>query len=98
MAQFDIHRLSSGDLVVDCQSEFVDSLHTRLAVPLVDPQSVPGPLARLHPQFVVGGERVLFAAHLASAISCNEMGPVVGSLSDHYLEIIGAFDFLLTGV
>lgn len=98
MAQYDVHRLRSGELVLDCQSDFLSALQTRLVVPLVDPQSVPGPLPRLHPQFDVDGERLLLATHLAGAIPVGELGYPVASLPDHNFTIINALDFLLTGV
>jgi toxin CcdB len=98
MAQYDIHRLRSGELVVDCQTDFLDILQTRVVVPLVDPEAVPAPLPRLHPLFGIDGGRFLFAAHLMAAIPAHELGSAIGSLACEDLTIGNALDFLLTGI
>lgn len=98
MAQFDVHRLKSGELVLDCQSNFLDILETRLVIPLVDPATVPDPLPRLHPLFDVEGERLLLATHWAGAVPLRDIGACVASLAQHDFTIGNALDFLLTGV
>jgi toxin CcdB len=98
MAQYDVHRLRDGDLVLDCQANFLDAFKTRIAIPLVDPDSVPAPLPRLHPLFEVRGEKLLLATHLVGAIPAGELGRRVGSLANDSFRITNAIDFLRTGV
>ena len=98
MAQFDVHRIPGGELVVDCQSDFLDMLQTRFVVPLVDPEIVPAPLPRLHPVFEFDGRSVLLATHLAGAVSVRELGPATGSLETASYTIQNAIDFMITGV
>jgi toxin CcdB len=97
MAQYDVHRLQSGELVLNCQSDFLGLLTTRMVVPLVDPDSVPGPLLRLHPLFEIEGNSVLLATHLAGAVPVGELGYPVASLAQHDLTIGNAIDFLIDG-
>ncbi|TPG15447.1 CcdB family protein [Sphingomonas oligophenolica] len=55
MAQFDVYRLSSGDVVVDCQTDQLWHLATRVVVPLfADHEGVP-PNARLNAAFPIDG-------------------------------------------
>jgi toxin CcdB len=98
MAQYDLHRLHSGDLVIDCQTDFLNVLQTRLVVPLINPDSVPDALPRLHPLFDIDGDRLLMATHLAASIPSGELGYPVASLASENYTIINAIDFLLTGV
>ena len=98
MAQFDVCRLSDGNLVVDCQADLLDHLTTRFVVPLVDPGSVPGPLKGLHPVFEIGDEKLLLATHLAASVPASELGKRIASLQRHYLTIGRALDFLFAGV
>ncbi len=95
MAQYDVHRLRNGSLVVDCQSNFLDVLQTRLVIPLVDLDAVPAALPRLHPLIDVSGKTMLLATHLIAAIP--ELGPEGASLAAHDFTIGNAIDFLLGG-
>ena len=99
MAQFDVYRLASGELVVDCQSDLVSRLiNTRLVVPLFDPDGVPDRMQALHPQITVGETAYLLATQYAAAIPGKELaGPIHSLERDRYL-ILNALDFLLTGV
>lgn len=98
MAQFDVCRLSDGNLVVDCQADLLDHLTTRFVVPLVDPGTVPGPLRQLHPVFEIGDQQLLLATHLSASVPAGELGQRVLSLQGHYLTIGRALDFLLAGI
>jgi toxin CcdB len=98
MAQYDVHRLPGGELVIDCQSDFLDRLETRLVVPLVEPLVVPAPLPRLHPVLEFEERKLLLATHLAGAIPLRELGPIVGSFAEASYTIQNAIDFLITGI
>ena len=98
MARCWLYRLHDGSMVVDCQSDLVDHLGTRLVAPLLDPALVPNALPRLHPVLTVGGERLLMATHLAAAIPASELGQAMGSLESERYIILNALDFLISGV
>lgn len=99
MAQFDIYRLSSGDLVLDCQAGAVsDLVSTRFVVPLFDPDSVPQTLNNLHPLLRLNDATVLMATHLASAVLVKDLSPAIASMEDQRYAILNALDFLISGV
>ena len=99
MAQYDVSRLSEGDvLVVDCQSDLLDQIESRFVVPIVPLEQFSTPARRLNPVFEIEGRRYVMLTQSASAVSRRELGPVVTSLADHDREIMNALDLLLTGV
>lgn len=99
MAQFDVHVDPTGDgLWLDCQTDLLSYLNTRLVVPLMLPELAPKPAGRLNPAFDLDGERRLMVTQYAAAVEAKRLGPVVASLSDKGREIINALDVLLTGV
>lgn len=98
MAQFDVHRGRLDDsLLLDCQSDLLDIIGTRFVIPLL-PLNVAQRTGRLHPIVELSGEQLLVSTHLASAVSCEELGPIVGSLADRRFEILNALDMLITGI
>jgi toxin CcdB len=98
MAQFDIYRLRTGGLVMDCQTEELATLPTRFVVPLLDPKQVPQLVRSLHPIFEVDGKELVMATHAAAAVSKSTLGKPVQSLAHNRYTIIKALDFLTTGV
>ena len=100
MSQFDVHRLKSGSaLVVDCQSELLEHLSTRLVVPLIPREhGSPPQVARLNPLFSLDGEEFIMATQLAAAVLTRDLGEMVASLRDRSFEIVGALDVLFGGV
>jgi toxin CcdB len=98
MAQFDIHRISNGSLVLDCQADSLSHFSTRIVAPLMPQGSVPAPTTRLHPVFDFDGEPMVLATHLLTAMPARELGRPLASLAADHYTIIAALDFLLTGV
>jgi toxin CcdB len=99
VAQFDVLRLSSGSgLVIDCQSDLLAQLNTRLVVPLLPRRAAPAPAQRLNPVFQVGDAEHVMVTQFAAAVHVSELGPIVGSLRDSSFEIVDALDVLVTGV
>ena len=97
MAQFDVHRSrDDGALLLDCQSDLLDHLETRLVIPLL-PDRTACELPRLHPVFDIDGQSLILATQLASAVDLKDLGPRVASLSGRRYEILNALDVLLTG-
>ena len=99
MARFDVYALArGGTLVVDCQADLLDGLKTRVVVPLIAESAAPKPARRLNPVFVVGEERFVLMTQFLAAVEGRELGDKVGSLAAESETLLGALDFLLTGV
>lgn len=99
MARFDVYALKRGGaLVVDCQADLLDGLKTRVVVPLIAEGQAPKPARTLNPVFEVGGARYVLLAQFLSAVESRELGAKVGSLEGDGAAVLGALDFLLTGV
>lgn len=102
MAQFQAYAnpRASADQVpflLDVQADILD-IGSRLVVPLVD-AAVFGPrLTRLHPELLVRGRRVVLASPDLAGLPARELREWVADLSAERDTILGAIDFLLTGV
>jgi toxin CcdB len=97
LAQYDVHRFDGG-LVVDCQSDLLKHLNTCLIVPLIPRDEAPKPATRFNPIFEIGGIEHVMDTQFAGAVERRRLGGIVASLEDRALEIIDAFDVLITGV
>jgi toxin CcdB len=97
MAQFDVHRLGDG-LVVDCQSDLLRHIASRLVVPLVPRSDAPMPAHRLNPVFEIASVDYVMVTESAGAVRTQQLGPVIESLADRSFEITGALDILISGV
>ena len=97
MAQFDVHRLGDG-LVLDCQSDLLNHIASRLVAPLVPITDAPKPVRRLNPVFLIEGEEHVMITEASGAVRTHQLGPVVASLADHSFEITDALDVLISGV
>ena len=89
---------SYAPYLLDVQADMLDSLETRIMVPLVHVAEFGRRAGRLHPVFTVCGQEVVMATHLLAAIRFSGLGSVVDALPGHRNEIIGALDVLLVGV
>lgn len=97
MARFDVFRTSDNALVLDCQSDFLAHLQTRIVAPLLPPTLEPKIADRLNPAFEIDGDRyVLFPQFMAAVPEASLMHQVT-NLSQHDLQIVAALDMLLTG-
>jgi len=98
MAQFDVHKASSGrGYLMVCQNILLDGLESRVVVPLL-PMSAFKPAARLHPTFSFKGADVFMSTHQIFAIPTMRLGPIVGSLAQERYAIANAIDMLWSGV
>ena len=99
MAQFDVHRLASRPgLVIDCQSDLLGHMDSRLVVPLRPRAAMPPVATRLNPLFLIDGKEHMMVTQSAGAIRLTELAEAIASLDDRRDEIINALDFLITGV
>ena len=98
MAQFDVYRVGDNAFVLDCQSDSLSHLATRVVTPLMRAREVPAAASRLHPVFTFNGEAFLLAAHLLTAIATRDLGSPVASLDAERYRILTALDVLIRGV
>ena len=96
MAQFDVYRLPGG-YAIDCQSDLLDHLGTRLVIPLNRPANAPKPADRLNPSFTVEGERVIMVTQFAGVVSVRSLDDKVMSLVEHAYVIKSALDMFVSG-
>jgi len=98
MAQFDVFRPRDGEeLLLDCQSNFLDALETRFVVPLLGPDDMSKRIARLNPRFEIDGREFFMATQGAATIPARMIGARVTSLAEAHHEIVGALDMLISG-
>jgi toxin CcdB len=99
VAQFDLLRVrSTGEILVDCQSDLLRHLPTRFAIPLFPVDAGFTPAERLNPVFEVEGESLILGTQYAVALPLRELTEAGGSLDQFRLQIIGALDLLIGGV
>ena len=93
MAQFDVHRVRGGTLIVDCQSDALDALVTRFVIPLVPADRFTAD-QRLAPVFDVDEQAMVLMTPLARTVHVRDLETAVTSLAaDRYL-IQRAIDYL----
>jgi toxin CcdB len=105
MAQFDVYRNPNAatrtrvPYLLDVQSDLLDSLATRLVVPLCKPEVVSGkPAERLNPAFEVEGRKLLMLTLELAGVSRKALGERVTNLAAERNAIIAALDLALTGI
>ncbi|WP_375175132.1 CcdB family protein [Pseudooceanicola sp.] len=97
MTQYCVYRITGNRLVLDVQSDLIDS-GTRLVAPLVRPTSGPKLLPRLEPVFMIGDtEYAMRTAELAAIPTALLIAPPITDLRAHDYEIKGALDMVFSG-
>ncbi len=105
MAQFDVYRNANPatrariPYLLDVQSDLLDSLSTRIVVPLCKPDVLSGkPAERLNPVFEVDGRRMVMLTPELAGVSRKTLGERVANLAAERLSIIAALDLAITGI
>jgi len=97
MAQFDLYRLRSGQIVVDLQTDLIGLDASRIVAPLrlaAKHASFPG----LTPQVRVEGESYIVRVQELAAVPGAELGVPIGSLATERDALKRAIDILIDGV
>jgi toxin CcdB len=100
MARFDVFQHPDAaarrttPFLLDVQNEFISGLDTRVVVPMRKAAQVKLRLRDLHPEFEVGGVRVVMDTPALAAIPAGELGPRVATLGEHRADIVAALDCL----
>ena len=97
MAQYRVYRLPRGELVVDLQTDHIQTT-TRIVARLVSEAETGPLLGDVTPVFVINGTRMsLLTTHLA-AVPAHALHEEVGDLSSEDYAILRAIDMVFTGV
>jgi toxin CcdB len=97
MAQFQVYRVPGGRLLLDLQTDLIDT-GSRVVAPLVPASSGPKAIGRLEPVFTIEGTvYVLHTAEMAAVPSALLKGSAVADLSSSDHEIRGAVDMVFCG-
>ena len=84
--------------LVELQANMLSALDTRLVAPLV-PAAEFGPVAaRMNPEFRIGSRKFVMDTALMAGVPCKLLGEKIVSLADRSADILGAVDFLLSGI
>lgn len=103
MAQFSVYKnknaraRSAFPLLVDVQSDLLESLNTRVVIPMTKVVALTKKtVSHLTPEVSFSGDRyVLMTPQLAGVVRA-ELGPLAGTLVNERQTILAAMDFLLT--
>lgn len=105
MAQFDVYRNPNPTtrarvpFVLDVQAELLDSLLTRVVVPLCKLDTIGAkPAERLNPQFEIDGRKLVMLTQELAAVPRKALGDLAGNLSSERAAIIAALDLMFTGI
>jgi toxin CcdB len=105
MSQFDLYVNTDKDTnksypyFIDVQNGLLDSLNTRLVIPLALVTKADKPYPNnLCPIFIIEGKKCALLTHQMTSISVAYLKKKECSLSGSRGEIISAIDFLITGI
>ena len=103
MAQFDVFENPNEETnqtipyLLDVQADLLDTLSTRVVVPLVAASAMGKAVKHLNPEFTIRNTTVFMSTAELAGVPVPSMGEKVSSLKDQRSEIIAALDFLFTG-
>ena len=98
MARFDVCPLANGSgLVLEVQADLLESLKSRVVVPLIPLAEFSKPAKRLNPVFEINGVPYVMASQFLAAISSASMNEPLLSLRNHDIEITNALDMVFSG-
>lgn len=103
MAQFDVFENPNAETnqaipyLLDVQADLLDTLSTRVVVPLVAACAMGKAVKHLNPGFTINKTAVFMSTAEMAGIPARAIGEKVGSLKERRQEVVAALDFLLTG-
>jgi len=104
MAQFDVYQNPNPatnkaiPYYLNVQADLLDSLNTRVIVPLVREEEMGKSVKGLHLRFKVKGETVVLSTAELAGLPMRSLGDKVASLKSKRDEIIAALDLVLAGI
>jgi len=104
MAQFDVYlnpnaaTRKSIPYLLDVQADLLDTLATRVVVPLILSEEMGLAAKHLNPQFKIKGVAVVMSTAELAGVPNRSLGDKVTTLKSKRDEIIAALDILFTGI
>jgi len=105
MAQFDVYRNAHPatrarvPYLLDVQSDLLETLATRVVVPLCRPEVLRGKVAeRLNPVFEVESRKMVLLTPELAGVSRKALGEQIANLANRRDSIIAALDLVITGI
>ena len=104
MAQFDVYLNPNPatnkaiPYYLNVQADLLDSLNTRVIVPLVREEEMGKSVKGLHLRFKVKGEIVVLSTAELAGLPIRSLGDKVASLKSKRDEIIAALDLVFVGI
>ena len=103
MSQFDVYANQNPatkraiPYLLDIQTDLLNSLTTRVVIPLYTVSAMGKTAKHLNIQFSVKRTTVIMSTAELAGVALNSLGDKVCSLKEHRNEIIAAIYFLVTG-
>ncbi len=98
MPKYDVYENPDGaGLLLNVQADFLETLNTRLVVPLLPQSKAPLPAKRLNPLFEIDGDNYVMVTQFLAAIPKSLLKKHIGNIEEHFSEINDALDLLITG-
>lgn len=104
MAQFDVYlnpnaaTRKSIPYLLDVQADLLDTLATRVVVPLILAEEMGLAAKHLNPQFKIKGVAVVMSTAELAGVPTRSLGDKIATLKSKRDEIIAALDMLFTGI
>src|SRR4051794_5715676 len=105
MAQFDVYRNPNPasrtriPYLLDVQTELLESLATRVVVPLCKTEVLSGkPAERLNPAVEIEGRKLYLLAQELAGVPRKALGEPVANLAAERRAVIEALDLVFTGI
>ena len=104
MARFDVRANRSRasrervPYLIELQTDMLSALGTRLVAPLVPAADFGPAAARLNPGFRIGSRVFVMDTALMAGVPEKLLGEKIASVADRSVDILGAIDFLVSGI
>ncbi|PHS79207.1 MAG: plasmid maintenance protein CcdB [Rhodospirillaceae bacterium] len=97
MARYDVYANPNGSgYLLDVQADLLDTLNTRVVVPLLAKNQAPKPADRLNPIFEIKGEQVIMVSQFLAAVPVSILQNPVANISEN-ITITNALDMVFQG-
>lgn len=98
MARFDVYKNPNGSgYLLTVQADMLESLNSRMVVPLMPLAEAPRLAQRLNPRFRIGDDDVVMVTQFMAAVPTSLLKTVVAALGACHAEIVDATDMLMQG-
>jgi toxin CcdB len=84
--------------LLELQADMLSALGTRLVAPLVPAAEFGLAATRLNPGFRIGNRNLVMDTALIAGVPRKLLGERVASLAERSVDILGAVDFLVSGI